>query len=107
MIDMKYVQGLFVFDGERAKYRNWRNRVRDHCGKRFPPWRELLDHARGEQSIIVWATVDKISQTYPNIPPRKAAAELWLFLSKWLGTTLYEHRKQLARGMSENGTPLC
>ena len=56
--------------------------------------------------MINWHVVDAISMKYPTRPPRELAAELWLFLSQWLGTDLYEKRDLLAHGMSENGFEL-
>ena len=83
-IDVKNTQSLFVYDGERSKYRTWRNRMKDHVGRRFRPWRELLGHAMGHPAIIDWQLMDHVAE----YPMREMGYELWNFISAWIGTNL-------------------
>ena len=99
-----FTEGLFKFDGNLAEYKAWKNRLRDHTAESWPPWRQVLDYFEKSPEAL---TTDYLnSVTVHGVNAMSLSADLWSFLLRWIGTTLYMRRTNMGFNIEGNGLEL-
>ena len=97
-------EGLIKFDGALSDYKNWKNRIRDHSSEGWTPWREILDMAATARKEHRMEELE--SCTWHGVPAHHLSADLWSFLLKWIGPTLYARRIKMELNIEGNGVEL-
>ena len=103
-ISRKNTEGLFRFDGTQADFKAWKNRIRDHASEEWPFWREVIDHAA---KLPYALTPDfRSSISLYGVNGMHLAWDLWSFLLRWIGPTMYIRRTKLSTDIEGNGLEL-
>ena len=103
-ISRKNTEGLFKFDGVVSGYKAWKMRIRDRAAEEWPQWRDILDHAErasGELTLEYLQTIDLFGVNTASL-----STDLWGFLLKWIGPTLYLRRTQVGHRIDGTGLEL-
>ena len=103
-INRKNTEGLVTFDGNLSHFRNWCSRIRDHAAEDWPEWRQVLDHASKLQFELTPDYLHKLPLFGVNA--WQLSSDLWSFLLKWLGPTLYHRRMKMGHNIEGNGLEL-
>ena len=103
-IGKKGIGELPVFDGNHEKYSHWKNKLSDFCAETNPYWKFVLKHSQEHPTVLDYHTLSQMR--YGQFNGWDLSLDLWAFISKRLGITLYEKRAQLAGNMDGNGFEL-
>ena len=103
-ISKKNIGDLPMFDGEYDRYSHWKNKLSDHCADTNAYWRAILKHIQEANGPIDYNVL--AHTRYGNSTGWDLALDLWNFVSKRIGQTIYEKRNQLANGVEGNGFEL-
>lgn len=103
-INRQHSDGLFKFDGELQHYKAWKSRARDHASEDLPHWRQVLDHAEKCQTEL--KIEDLPDLTLFGVKAFQLTSDLWSFLLRWIGPTLYLGRTKLSPQIEGNGLEL-
>ena len=95
---------LPVFDGNPKEYKVWKGKLLDHIVEKHEYWRTLLHFAETSPRVIKFS--DLTRQKWGIHTGWELSMDLWSFLSKRLGPTLYSNRIPLAHGVEGNGFEL-
>ena len=87
-------EGLFKFDGKMEAYKPWKNRVRDHTSEDWPAWRQILDDVVKVPYELTHEVLQPI--VLFGVPAAQLSADLWSFLLRWIGPTLYQRRTRMS-----------
>ena len=94
----------FKFDGELSQHRPWKSRVRDHVAEDWQCWREILADIERWDGEITWPVLQ--GRVMFGVEAERRAADLWSFLLRWIGPTLYLHRTKMQQNIPGNGFEL-
>ena len=103
-INRKETDGLFKFDGELANYRAWKSRIRDHAAEEWAAWRQILDHAETVGRELSMEELERT--TLFGVNGALLSNDLWSFLLRWIGPTLYLRRTRMGPSAEGNGIEL-
>lgn len=103
-INRKETEGLFKFDGGLSGYRAWKSLIRNHASEEGPAWRQILDHAEGFDRELSLEELKHI--TVFGVNGLLLTNDLWSFLLRWIGPTLYLRRKRMGPAIEGNGIEL-
>ena len=103
-ISRKQISDLPIFDGDYAKYSHWKNKLTDHCADTNVYWRAILKHVQEATGVIDYYQLVRVR--YGNSTGWDLALDMWSFISKRVGQTIYDKRVQLANGVDGNGFEL-
>ena len=92
---------IFKFDGELSQYRAWKSRIRDHASEDWPQWKQVLDHA--ERAGKELKVEDLQNLTLCGVNAQSLSSDLWSFLLRWLGPTLYLRPTTMGAQIEGNG----
>ena len=98
------MEGLFKFDGDMSQYKPWKSRVRDHCSEEWSYWRDVLDHAERVPYELKSEALNNMQLFGVNAAA--LSTDLWSFLLRWIGPTLYLRRMKIAPNIEGNGLEL-
>lgn len=103
-ISRKQISDLPMFDGDFSKYSHWKNKLSDHCADTNYYWRAILKHIQEANGTIDYHQLVRVH--YGKSTGWDLSLELWNFISKRIGQTIYDTRVQLANGVDGNGFEL-
>ena len=103
-ISKKQIGDLPIFDGEYDRYSHWKNKLTDHCADTNAYWRAILKHIQEANAPIDYHVL--ANTRYGHSTGWDLALDLWNFVSKRIGQTIYEKRTQLVHGIEGNGFEL-
>ena len=103
-ITKKGINDLPTFDGDHGKYKTWKQKLVDHASESNEAWRNFLKHIERQTEPMTYQCLASLN--FGRFTGWELALDLWSFISKRLGTTLYERRVQLAYGIEGNGVEL-
>ena len=79
-INRQNTEGLTMFDGNLAHYRNWCSRIRDHAAEDWAHWRTVLDHAARAPLELSQQYLQ--GQYLFGVNAWQLSSDLWSFLLK-------------------------
>ena len=99
-INRKNTDALTPFNGVLEHYRDWAAWIRDHVSEDWASWREILDHSSQAPEELRPEQLKRL--TIYGVNAWELSTDLWSFLLKQIGPTLYarrmtfwhEHRRQ-------------
>ena len=93
-INRKHTEALTKFIGKAQDYTCWKSRMEDHIAGNWITWRSLLDLAEKSSHPITRDQLQAISFG-SDVTGWDLAMDLLIFVSKWVGHSLYERRNRL------------
>ena len=103
----KVTKELRTYDGDMARYDNWRRRIRDHFVNTNHNYSKIFDLVEGTKVPIKWATLSTAYvQELPFLDWQWVATHIWTFTANYLNDTQIERRGTLCMGEEFNGLEL-
>ena len=81
-----------------------KNSARDHAAEEWPIRRDILDHAANADHELTMLELEK--PTLGGLNAAHLSADLWSFLLRWVGPTLYLRRTKMGINIEGNGLEL-
>ena len=103
-INRKNTDALTPFNGVLEHYRDWVARIRDHVSEDWAAWREILDHSAQAPEELRPEQLKRM--TIYGVNAWDLASDLWSFLLKQIGPTLYARRMKFGVDIEGNGQDL-
>ena len=94
-ISRKNISDLPIFDGDYEKYSHWKNKLTDHCADTNVYWRALLKHTQEATQPIDYYQLERMR--YGKYNGWDLSLDLWNFISKRIGQTIYDRRSPLGQ----------
>jgi hypothetical protein len=76
------------------QYKPWRNRIRDHASEDWHEWRQILDDVVKVPHEIKLEDLKNV--TLCGVNAYTLSLDLWSFMLRWVGPTLYPRRNRIA-----------
>ena len=103
----KVTKELKNYDGDMARYDNWRRRIRDHFVNTNHNYCKIFDLVETTKSPIKWAALASTQVAeLPFLDWQWVATHLWTFTANYLTDTQIERRGTLCMGEEFNGLEL-
>ena len=93
-----------MFDAEHKQVQELETTLSDNASQDKVNWKHLLRHCESQTEPISYPLLSNMN--FGNSTGWDPSLDLWNFISKRLGTDLYEKRIQLAHGVDGNGFEL-
>lgn len=93
-----------MFDGDHSKHSHWKNKLTDFCANTNAYWRAILKHIQDATQPINYDQL--VGLHYGASNGWDLALDLWNFISKRLGVSVYERRIPLASNVEGSGFEL-
>ena len=99
-------ESIWIFKGTPADYKDWRDRIVDHCCITNRRWRAVLDYVALQPNTVSIGEMQKEAMTIDGYPLTEVANIFFDWLSAWIPKRLYLKRVQLAGNEFGNGLEL-